>query len=91
MIEDDIRKLDARDGKRALDQLESQIWAGVDARMRARRVSRAVFSCQAAVLAISVVSSVVAGTHVGMSAARATPNVLLVASDLTLSSRLMGR
>lgn len=90
MIEDDILTLSQRHGQ-PLDRLEADIWVGVDARINARRMSRAVFSCQAAVLAIALMASVSAGTRAAMAD---NPNPRLGAfstrADLTPSTRLLG-
>lgn len=91
MLDDDIRKLDVRTAARSLAGLEADIWAGVEARNRSRQLTRTVVSFQAVFLAVGLITSVIAGTQVGMSTmVRAPGNVLSVASEFTPTSRLIG-
>ena len=91
MIKDDIAKLDRISARRSLAGLEQDIWQGVAERQQAERTSRALLSCQAAVLAVALFSSVAAGSHMAMNAVpHAVPNVLSVASNLSPSARLIG-
>ena len=91
MIEAEIRKLNEREPRRSLDKLEADIWAGVDAGVRAHRISRIVVSCQAAVLALALFGSVAAGTQAAMDE-NLTPalDVFSIRKDLTPASRLIG-
>ena len=91
MIEAEIRKLNEQEPRRSLDTLEAGIWAGVDARRRANRISRVVFSCQAAVLALALFGSVAAGAQAAMYE-NLTPglDVFSIRKDLTPASRLIG-
>jgi hypothetical protein len=72
--------------------LEADIWAGVDARIKASRVFRVVISCQAAVLAMALLGNVVAGTRAAM-ADYPSPGlgVFSTRADLSPSTRLIGR
>jgi hypothetical protein len=90
MIENDILKLSGQSG-RALDQLEKDIWLGVEARLRAARDSRTVLSCQAAVLIIALVGSIVAGAHAAAADdPRSGLGVFSTRADLSPSTRLIG-
>ena len=91
MIEDDIAALDRLAARRSLAGLETDIWQLVKARREAQRTSRALLSCQVAVAAIALFSSVAVGSHIASSATpRQVPNVLSVASNLSPSARLIG-
>jgi hypothetical protein len=90
MIDAEICKLNEQEPGRSLDKLEAGIWAGVDARLRANRISRVVFSCQAAVLAIALFGSVAAGTRAAMDENPAAGlDVFSIRKDLTPTSRLI--
>ena len=91
MIDEYIHKLNEQGPKRSLERLEADIWLGVEARVKANRISKVVISCQAAVLAIALLSSVAAGTRAAM--AENPPvglDVFSTRADLTPSSRLIG-
>ena len=91
MLDDDIDALDRQASKRSLDRLEADIWQGVEARIQATRASRTVLSCQVAVLAVALVSSVVAGTRVAMNVVpQPIPHILAVSTELSPTSRLIG-
>jgi hypothetical protein len=91
MIADDIQKLDRAAGKHPLNHLEADIWRGVEARLEANRALRTILSCQVAVLALALFSSVAAGTRVAMNVTpRSIPSMLSVGADLSPSSRLTG-
>ncbi len=91
MIDNDIQKLDRAASARALSGLEADIWRGVAERLDANRNRRAILSCQAAVLAVALFSSVAVGTHLARTMPqRGVPSVLSVASSLSPASRLTG-
>ena len=91
MIDAEIRKLNEQAPRRSLDTLEADIWGGVDARVKADRVSRVVFSCQAAVLAVALFSSVAAGTRAVLYETPAAGlGVFSIHTDFSPSSRLIG-
>jgi len=91
MIENEIAKLSEM-SDRSLDQLEADVWKGVDARVREKRISTAVISCQATVFAIAVMVSVVAGTQVGEAMSQSQELVFLsTRADLAPSTLLIGR
>ncbi len=62
-IEAHLRKLSEQDGDRILTGLETDIWAGVAARAKAREASRWIISCQAAVMVVAVIGSAAIGVH----------------------------
>ena len=91
LIDDDIQKLDRQAGARSLNGLEADIWKGLEARVQANRTFRTIISCQVAVLAVALFSSVAAGTHFAMNVTpRPIPNTLTVATELSPSARLIG-
>jgi hypothetical protein len=91
MIDKDIETLDHAAGRRPLNHLEADIWRELEARLQANRTLRIFLSCQAAVLAVAVFSSVAVGSHFAMNAMpRPVPSVLSVAADLSPTTRLTG-
>ena len=91
MIDHDIQELDRAASLRPLDRLEADIWKGVEVRIQANRAFRTILSCQAAVLALALFSSVAAGTRVAMNVPpRTVPSVLSVAAELSPTARLIG-
>jgi hypothetical protein len=91
MIDDDIRKLAQQQSHRSLAGLEVDIWAGVEACARERRFSRVVYSCQAAVMAVVLLTSIAAGTHVASAQNQLSAlNVFSTRADLAPSYRLIG-
>lgn len=92
MIDRDIQRLDELPSKRSLDGLEADIWVGVEARINARKASRLVFSCQAAIVAIALLSGIAAETRTAMAEPLRTGlDAFSIRADLTPSSRLLGR
>lgn len=90
MIEADIRRLNDQLSP-SLDRLEADIWSGLDARIKAQRTSRAVFSCQATILAIALLGSIAVGSRTAV--AENSPAELGIFSPggvLSPSSRLIG-
>jgi hypothetical protein len=91
MIDDDIRKLAQQQCYPSLAGLEADIWAGVEARTKDRRFSRVVYSCQAAVMAVVLLTSIAAGTHaVSAQNQLSALNVFSTRADLAPSYRLIG-
>lgn len=91
MIDADIHQLNEQSG-RSLDTLEADIWSGVDARIKAQRESRVVFSCQATILAIALLSSIAIGSQTTM-AENSAPvlGIFSAGGELSPSARLIGR
>jgi hypothetical protein len=91
MIEADIHKLNDQEPRRPLNRLEADIWLGVEARLEARRTSRAVLSCQAAVLVIALMGSIVISDRTAVADGdSAGLGVFSIRSDLAPSTRLLG-
>lgn len=90
MIEDDIQRLNDREPGPSLHRLEADIWSGVAARVEVKRASRAVLSCQAAVLAIALVGGIVITDRTAGADRTAGLDVFSIRSDLTPSTRLLG-
>ena len=91
MIEADIHRLNDQEPQKPLDGMEADIWAGVEARIEAKKTSRVVLSCQAAVLAIALVGSVVIGDRAGVAdTGGAGLDVFAIRGDLAPSTRLLG-
>jgi hypothetical protein len=91
MLEQDFGKLDEQATRRNLDGLEAGIWAGVEARRQALRLSKFILSCQAAVLVVGFLFSAVAGAR--FVSAQGPENALRLfstGSDLSPSVRLAG-
>ena len=91
MLDEDIHKLDRAEPPIGLDHIESGIWAGVDSRLRAARLTRVVVTCQALVLGLGFLTSIVMGSH--MAPAQDAPDALGVFSphaELAPVSRLIG-
>lgn len=92
MIDEEICQLGKMEPRRSLAGLEADIWAGVEARLAANRRSRVIFSCQAAVLAISIMISAAAGAHFASAPDSSSAlNVFSTRADLAPAWRLMGR
>ena len=91
MIDDDIRKLAQQQSLRSLAALEADIWSGVDARARENRFSRVVYSCQAAIMAVVLLTSIAAGTRVASAQNQLSAlNAFSTRADLAPSYRLIG-
>lgn len=91
MLDDDIRKLAERSPRRSMDGLEANIWAGVEAREQVNRASRIVYSYQAGVLAIGLLTSIAVGAYMAPAAGSPNgPDVLSMRTDLAPSARLIG-
>ena len=59
----DLHRLLEEEPDRSLAELEADVWAALTRYTHARRVFSAVFATQAAVLAVAIVGSAVAGFH----------------------------
>lgn len=90
MIEADIHTLNERPS-RSLDALEADIWAGVAARIAAKRTSNLVLACQGLVLAIALFGSVATGTRMAVvnDVSQAGLGVFSTRADLAPSTRLI--
>lgn len=84
MIDDDLTQLTARALDHSLEGLESAVWAGVALRAQNRKVVRRRVSFQGAVMALSIIGSIVLGIH-ATRITGATPTRALFAFGLELA------
>jgi len=90
MIENDIVKLTEM-SDHPLDQLEVEIWKGVETRIKERHLSRVILSCQAGIFLIAVMGSIMAGTQTGVAFRESSERIALsTRADLAPSTLLIG-
>lgn len=75
---------------RSLDRLEADIWSGIAARERARRITRIVLASQGVVLAVALLGSLVAGQRWAAASALQADNPFSPQWTLAASTRLLG-
>ena len=88
MLDQDLHKLIARDGKR-LDGLEGEIWRREAETVAAKAAARKIGSWQAAIAFIAVISSASFGASLAV-ASRHEKEILFSRADLSPAKLLLG-
>jgi hypothetical protein len=92
MVDDELQRLIEQPPDRALDKMESDLWAEIGRREQSQRIARRLLVLQSLVLVAALVGSLVAGQH-SRGAQRAaaldafSPEMPLSASTLLVGSR----
>ena len=92
MIDEDLKRLIARDSSVALDKLERDLWQRASVRRISRQTSRVLASWQAAVVAVAIFGSAAVGMTAAANLQSANkPRLLDSGEDIAPSTLLFGK